>query len=185
MNGLEGVEQLNRKLESLGTTTARRAMRSAVNAALTPIVKAARGRINAASASSELKTEARKYIGKRLKKQFGGGARNTEAKAGFAVGMTVKKAAKAQKSKFYRMDNKRKGVGVSAANIHWFVLGTARRRLWTGSARGPKAGHSTGQIVPPFAGVMESAVAISQNAALAAARNKLSQILLKEAQRKR
>lgn len=176
MQALEGVEQLKRKLESLGTTTARRAMRSAVNASMTPIVKAIRAGINATSASTPLKTEARKTIGKRFGKAKGGANRGqVEAKAGFAVG---KKPTPANDR------TGKKGVGVGVANIHWFVLGTAERRLKKGSVRGPKSGHRTGKIEPPFAGVMQVAVAASQGAALEAARNKLSQILLKEAQRK-
>jgi hypothetical protein len=169
---ISGTEDLARKLDRLGGTVARRAMRSAVNASLMPVTKTLRAAINSSPASPELKRQARKTIGKTIGKIKGGPGRGQmQAKAGYAVGKKTTKAERAGK----------KGVGIGVANIHWFVLGTDKRYLKYGSIKGPKANHPTGKIKPPLAGTMQQAVAALSGAALEAARAKLSAILLKEA----
>lgn len=176
---ITGDKELIRKFQRLETKGARKAMRAGIGAGMTPIAKALRAAINATAASTELKREARKTVGKKFGKVKGGPAKGQiEAKVGYAVGKKTTKQERPGK----------KGVGISAANIHWFVLGltktTGTRRLKHGSLRGPKAGHPTGLIEPPFAGTMQRARAASQDAALAAARAKISQVILLEAQRK-
>jgi len=174
---IEGAEELARKFARLGGPIGRRAMRAALNAALTVVARYARARVNATPAvKAELKAQARRLIGKRFKKQSSGVAKGqVMAKTGFSVGSASKKEQGWKGMK---------GVGISAQNIHWFVLGTDERRLWHGSARGPKALHPTGRIRPLLSGIMQDALAMSQTSALAAARTKISQILSKEASRK-
>ena len=68
------------------------------------------------------------------------------------------------------------GVGVSAANIHWFVLGTDERHQ--------KSGHPTGQIANVFGNVTRLALTASTGPSLAAARRKITQVIEREARKK-
>jgi hypothetical protein len=167
---LLGDKELSRKLDALGGRASRRAITTGVSAALTPLARAMRSAVNASSASADLKRAARATIGKRFSTTRV--SRNEkQAKAGFAVGKPSKvKAAKARKRSAAGG-----GVGVSAANIHWFVLGTADRTT--------KSGHSTGRISPAFTGVMQQAFSASQSTMVAVARAKISQVIEREARR--
>ena len=163
---ITGDKAIDRRLANLSTRGSQRAITAGILAGMTPIAKAMRAAINATSASSELKREGRKAVGKRFKKAKGGAKKGTrEAKVGFGVGKKRKKAA----------DRAGGGVGISAANIQWPVLGTEERAT--------KAGGSTGRMPAVFEGVTESAFAASKEASMAAARAKISQVIMREAKK--
>jgi len=188
-----GDKRLERKFNDLERRAARRVATKGVRAMTVPIVKALRAAVTATDTSSALKREARKTIGKKFRRVQG----MPTARVGFGVGKKQMKTTKAGtgRTKFVAMERDErgrskkglrkevaaKGVGISAANIHWFVLGTDKRFLTKGSAKGFKAGHPTGKIDPPFSDTMKQAVAANSGAALAAARAKISQEIRREA----
>jgi hypothetical protein len=176
---LLGDKQLERKLKHLSHRGSKRAITAGIRAGMTPIAQAMRAAINSADASAELKREARKTIGARFGKTRKISERH--AKVGFAVGKRQKQIKTAQKGHGERGGG---GVGISAANIHWYVMGTDERVLKKGSARGPKAGHPTGQIANVFGEVTRLALAGSMQASVAAARKKISQVIEREAKKK-
>ncbi|KKK76871.1 hypothetical protein LCGC14_2859270, partial [marine sediment metagenome] len=132
---------------------------------------------NASEASPELKREARKTIGARFAKRRHSQVR--EAKVGFSVGKKKKAIQRAQAARGKRIEAGKSGgggVGFSAANIHWFVLGTDERHQ--------KSGKPTGKVEGVFGGVTRQALASSAGASLAAARRKISQVITREAKKK-
>jgi hypothetical protein len=139
---------------------------------LSPLLSEMRKEINGAPISAELKAATRKTLGKRLKKT---GGDDYVGKAGFGVG----KASKAKKAKAAKRagDKSRRGVGVSANNIHWFVLGTAERKT--------KKGHATGAIEAMLAGFVAKASQSSSSRITEAARKKITQVLAAEAAKKK
>lgn len=177
MKAITGDKELDKKLRDLSTKGARKAMASGINASLTPIVKAIRAGVNASSASANLKSQARKAVGKRFVR--GGTSRMGKttaqvAKAGFGVGFSGKRRQKAIASAAGK--SKSRGAGISIGNIHWPVLGTAQRRT--------KTGHPTGAMPRMFGGVVARAFMASKTASLEAARRKLAEVIRKEAQKK-
>ena len=156
-----GDKRLDRRLANLGKRGATRAITAGVRAGLTPVARALRRAINASSVSTQVKREARKTVGKRFKRKRGSKIR--EAKVGFAVGKKVKK------------ESGKKGVGISSNNIHWFVLGTEQRST--------KNGRDTGQIEDMFSGLCQQALDRSKQAAMDAARAKISQVIKREAKK--
>ena len=166
--GLKGVDELQWALVSLRDKAAGKAARAGVNAALTPLVRAMRMAINGSSASPELKRAARQTIGKRVKKPSG---QVVFGKAGFGVGRqsAIKKLA----AHIRAGDKSQRGVGISAANIHWPVLGTEERKT--------DIGHPTGKMPPQLPHVIQSAVSASSSAMLEAARAKITKVLAAEA----
>jgi hypothetical protein len=166
---------LERKLAHLEKRAARRVAAKGIRAGLTVVGKAMRSAINASDASPELKREARKTIGQRFQRKVAGGL-GPQAKVGFSVAKRTKQIAKARAARTKRVEAGKsggRGVGISAKNIHWFVLGTDEREH--------KSGHSTGKIDGVFGDVTRQALATSQGAALAAARAKMSAEIKKEA----
>ena len=120
--------------ERMGTKASKKAVGSGTNAALTVIASHFRKHIDASSIRSpnaaSLKYGAKKTVGKRFLR--GGTSRmgkTTEriAVAGFGVGKTGANRSKVQSKRTTLEETaKRKpkpSVGVSAQNIHWFVLG--------------------------------------------------------------
>jgi hypothetical protein len=75
--------------------------------------------------------EGRKAIGFSFMRGKGKYAGKTFAKAG--VGAGIKKKARDKRDQASKGRAGRKGVGISVANFHWFILGTAERE--TGSKR--------------------------------------------------
>jgi hypothetical protein len=174
---LLGDKELTRKLDHLSKSGSKRAIVSGIRASMTPIAKAMRAAINATDASPSLKREARKTIGTRFAKAYKRDVR--EAKVGFAVGKkkkTIQRAVEARGKRIEAGKSSGSGVGISAANIHWFVLGTDERHH--------KSGHPTGQIANIFGGVTRLALAGSAAASLAAARRKIKQVIEREARKK-
>lgn len=166
---LLGDKALTRKLDRLSKSGSKKAIVAGIRASMTPIAKAMRAAINASEASPKLKREARKTIGARFAKGFK--QRNVrEAKVGFSVGKKKKAIAKATAA------HEGGGVGLSAANIHWFVLGTDERQQ--------KSGKATGKIEGVFGDVTRQALATSAPASVAAARKKIKQVIEREARKK-
>ena len=174
MEGLKGLDRLQRTLTAIGDKASRKAAKAGVNAGLTPLVRAMRSAVNATGASPELKRAARQSLGKRVMKKEG---RELSGKAGFGVGKPTKaKKTKAHERSVYGQGGAKlvRGVGISAANIHWPVLGTKERRQ-------KKTGHRTGAMPVLLPDVIRSAVATSGSAVLEAARAKITKVLAAEA----
>lgn len=178
---LTGDKALDRKLAALGPKTSTKAVTAGVNAGLRAVGKAMRSAVNAADASPNLKREARKTIGSKFSKAKRGEVKGRKvAKVGFGVGRTKAKIARSQTARGKRMragKTKGRGVGVSAQNIHWFVLGTKERTS--------KSGKAFGKIDDAFIDVTDMAIASSKQASLAAAKKKIGQVILNEARKRR
>jgi len=175
-----GDKELDRKLRRLATKSSKKAIVAGINASMTPLARSMRKAITAVKASDELKREARRAIGKRFGKNKAGARRGIrEAKVGFSVGK--KRSAAKPKG-----GGQSRGVGISAANIHWFVLGTHKRYLTKG--RGGHwplpAGHYTGRIASIFGDVTRLAFAGTSAAMTEAARKKIKQVIEREARKK-
>ena len=174
---LLGPKELNRNLDRLSRSGSKRAIVAGIRAGMQPVARAMRAAINASEASPELKREARKTIGARFNKTRHSQVR--EARVGFSVGKKVKQIRGAQAARGKRIEAGKSGgsgVGVSAANIHWFVLGTDERHQ--------KSGHPTGQIANVFGNVTRLALTASTGPSLAAARRKITQVIEREARKK-
>ncbi len=168
VKGLKGLDKMLRTLNTTKDRTARKVARASVQAGLTPLTKAMRSGINGSPASTTLKKAARKTIGKSVKKgRFTGGM--IGGKAGFGVGKPSKKKREAASAR----SSGGHGVGISASNIHWAVLGTDERTQ-------TKSGKSTGKLDPFFEGVVPNAVKSSGPAMLKAAQVKAKQVLARE-----
>ena len=184
-SNIKGLMKLDRRLRHLEKRGARRVAGKGVRAGLMVVGKAMRSAINASDASSELKREARKTIGQRFQRKMAGGL-GPSAKVGFSVAKRAKQVAQASaargkrlgqtkgsKGEFFRGTGDTRGVGISATNVHWFVLGTTERKH--------QSGHATGKIDGVFGDVTHQALATSQGAALEAARAKISAEIKREA----
>ncbi len=172
---LTGDKELIRKLNQLGTKGAKKATRAGIRAAMTPVVKAARAGVNATTtASPAVKRAARKAIGKRFV------AKKAEAKVGFGVGKPAKKKRMAAHERnVYGEGGARlvRGVGISASNIHWFILGTKERATKTPA-------RATGRIKSVLSDVIPNATMQSAGASVEAARQKIQQVIEREAQKR-
>lgn len=164
---LEGLDQLLKKMERLRDRSAWKMAKAGVNAGLTVLQRALKEAVNSAPVSAQLKQAARKTVGKRLRRREG---QPMTGKVGFAVGKATKRAK--ERAAQRAADKTKPGVGVSATNIHWFVLGTQERHT---------ASHSTGTIDGLLSGLVGSAVAGAGPAMLEAARQKITSILAAEA----
>ena len=122
-----GLLDIDARLEELGTSSARKVTRSALNRGMSLMASSMRQALRQADISPELRKALRPLIGKRLKVQRFSG--NVTAKVGFGVGKSHGKQAP-------RSGKNRGGVGISGANVHWIVLGTADRYTKDGSYRG-------------------------------------------------
>lgn len=180
-SALKGLDEMISTLNTVKDRGQKRVIRAGVNGALTPLVRAMRAAVNASPASKEVKRQARKTLGKGLRKTKG----THQGKAGFAVG----KQSKAKK------EAAGKGVGISSTNIHWFVLGTTDRytgtRTWKtrhGQARSRTTGNArrfTGRIDDTLGNLLGPAAASAGPAMLEAARSKMTKALASEAKRAR
>lgn len=119
-----GIEEIDRKLATLASRQANQIARSSINAGLTVIARQIRTEIDSEPISQDLKKALKATVGKRLEtKRSKYGA---SAKAGFGVGKNTRaRAARAAKRAAGRAG--RKGVGISANDVHWFALGTKKR----------------------------------------------------------
>jgi len=178
-----GVKELDRKFAHLGTRGARAVLAAGINAELGVLAKAFRQQIKNSNASDEMKREARRTVGKRFRR--GGTSRigktsTPVAKVGFAVGKRQKQISAAKKARGKRVaksGKKGRGVGISAANIHWPVLGTDERRH--------EGGKSTGRMPDVFRGLARRVIASVSSVAIAAASAVMRQRIVIEARKKR
>ncbi len=166
--GLKGLDKMLTVLNTTKDRTAKRVARAGVQAGLTPLAKAMRSGINGSPASPALKKAARKTIGKSLKRGRNTGGM-TVGKAGFSVGKPNKKKRQAAAAR----SQSGHGVGVSASNVRWFVLGTPKRYQKTTK-------RYTGILKPFFEGVVKKAAATASPAMLKAAQVKCTQVLARE-----
>jgi hypothetical protein len=120
--GLEGVDKLLGKFKDLADHGIRKAAKAGVNAGLQPLVSEIRKAVNSAPISPDLKSAVRKTLGKRILKKEN---QDLTGKAGFGVGKQG--GAKGRAAKERAAASGMRGVGVSAADVHWFVLGTQAR----------------------------------------------------------
>ena len=163
-----GLDQLLRNLNTCQDRVGKKALRAGINAGMSPIMKSMRRAIGMIPTPSggggrrqaNLAKEAKKSIGKKLKKRRG----EYEGRVGFAVGKKMPKNLPDRPG--------RPGVGISARNIHWFVLGTDIRQH--------KSGKQVGEIKPLYEDVTDMAVAMSRNEILNAWRKKYKQTLERE-----
>lgn len=175
-----GARELDRKLAFLSTAGSKMAIAAGINAGLTETARAIRAEIGNTPVivkgkdSSVVKREARKTIGKRFVRggtdRMGRGTARV-AKAGFSVG-------KKKKSLKPKGGGKSSGVGLSARNIHWFVLGTRERHHDT-------TGKKTGKIKAFYENVIDRAMATSGGQVDRAIRDKTAQVITREARKKR
>jgi hypothetical protein len=141
---LQGYERLERKLLTLGDPRRVKAgARNAIRAGQRVLVAGIKSKIPGRY------KDARRAIGHSLKR-----ARQTEhadqvvAKVGAAVGM---------KKNTRPVTRTRPGVGLSARNIHWAILGTGDRAH--------ESGHPTGSMPAILGGVVKAGYAASSAAA--------------------
>lgn len=120
-----GIPELDARLEGLQLAVANRVARGA----LAKGARLAAKKIKAEIPSGQ--KQLRKAIGSSAKKQKRGPNKGwVEAKAGAAVGKkAAKQKAEAEQTKAQRKAAKKAGVGISAANIHWYIMGTAERTV--------------------------------------------------------
>ena len=118
-----GVKEIERGLKLLSVKVNNKLNKAAMSAGLRVIVKAIKSEV-----PSTWK-EGRKAIGFSVKKTADG---LLVGKAGVAVGFKAKRRQKnIESSQAKRAGKKRRGVGMSVANFHWFVTGTAERKTGT------------------------------------------------------
>ncbi len=168
--GIEGLEEVREKLAAIRDKGVKKAAKAGINAGLTPLVQGIRSEVNGASISPELKKAVRQTLGKRLKKS----GEDYVGKAGFAVGRQTAKKKAAARSR--AADKDKRGVGISTANVHWFVLGTQDRQT--------AGGHRTGKIEALLAGFVAKAASSAESRITAAAADKITQVLAAEAAQK-
>ena len=188
VEGIQGLDQLVRTIRRLKDRTAKRAAISGLNAGLTALNRAIRPAINASGASPQMKAAARQTLGKRLVKESYTRA-VISAKAGFGVGLhgKLKRARAAGRVAARKAKHGDKGgVGITASNIHWPVLGTKDRKTGTRTTRSKgrtyskstgNPVHSTGKMPAVLHGLIAAAVASSGSAIMDAVRRKVQQVI--------
>ena len=115
---ITGVKELDRKFKRLANKASKKVEAQGIRAGLRVIVKGIKSEI-----PPHMK-DARKAIGSRFKRRKSG-----EVKAIAGGGAGKKKAAQAGER------SGKPGVGISAMNIHWFLLGTTDRTQKTTGRR--------------------------------------------------
>lgn len=190
-NELRGWRELESTLKSLGESKVKKATITAVGKALRVMAKAMKQQVPPKFRGIK------KAIGSRFAKSKGGASKGiVQAKAGIGVGIRRVNKRKGQwvrNKKFNSGKHGSGGVGISAANAHWFILGTGQRE--TGSvARKNKTGpyrkptgnkvRRTGRMPAQVPEIIKKGYAASEPAATAALINGLKDWIAKEASRK-
>lgn len=158
MASLTGVKELDRALMSLGESKIKRVTRSAVGKSLRVLAKGIKQKV-----PPQFKG-IKKAIGSRFNKAKGGAAKGqVQAKVGVGVGMPRFKKSKdgtwVKSTKFSSGDRKSGGVGISAQNAHWFILGTKDRVQKT-------THKSTGRMSPQVSRIVKDGVAAAESKAM-------------------
>lgn len=152
-----GDDQLDKFLLEFETKTARQAMRSGLRAGNNVIKKAIQKETSIKSV--------RDSIGSIVVQKKNG---EIISKVGAGVGKsTGLGAAKKEIAAGVNRPEGKKGVGMSARNIHWYVLGTAQRRT--------KSGRNTGRM--PANGIVKAGWSKCRSAAMKALQDKTAQML--------
>lgn len=191
MSDLRGFDELQRRLERLGTPRqVKQIARQALTAGQRVVVRSIKSKIPG------VYKDARKAVGQSLKRsRFGENAGMVAAKVGFGVGKKVQTDAEMQAAGKRRksssgggvgVKNKgktRSGVGLSARNVHWAVLGTDDRytgqttRRARGGVRITKRGTGkrrySGRMPAILAGVVKSGLQSSSTEAVAKIKEKM------------
>lgn len=190
---IEGLEELNRKLNKLATVYSIDLSRKALAAMAQPLKSAIRKQVNNVAMSAGMKRDVRTTIGSTLKKDKGTYL--------LRVGLGVGKETKARAAQRKRRGGK-PGVGISKQNVHWVVFGTGRQSQLagttftiqggkkresraTGGAREKESGASTGSTYPYLAGMLPVAIHSGTPGAVLRAGQKLQIELRKYALRGR
>jgi hypothetical protein len=161
-----GVRELEAKLRRITKGGPPQVSRAAMQGAAVPLKKSIRGMVNSSSASGRMKRAARQTIGSSVKK-------NADKTYGMKAGLGVGKRTKAKQTRATARHGaykakQAKGVGISAANIHWATLGTKQRFLKKQGGFLP-AGASTGAMPAILAGLVPKAAGASKPEMLAMA----------------
>lgn len=152
-----GDRKLNTFLNNLEKKVPKNASRTALAKSARVLVRATKNLI-----PSEY-PDIKKAIGWRRVKQKGAGSRGRyQAKLGAAVG--IKESVRLRIAKEKREENKKKekkGVGISANNVHWTILGTTERTIAEGpeGSGWPPPGWETGKMPKMFENLIERGVA--------------------------
>ncbi len=146
-----GFAELDSKMRFMTTGGANRIVGMAARAGLRVAEKYIRDQIPATVRNGIVNKD--KGIGSTQKKKSTNG---TSGKVGVGVGGTQKRAAANSLQR-----GKRRGVGISARNLHWFAMGTADRftgstRIRTKMAKAVGARRSNGKMVK-FTGKIDKA----------------------------
>jgi len=151
-----GIPELDARLDGLKLAVANRVARSALSKGVRVAVK----KIKAEVPSTQ--KHLRKAIGGYVKKQKRGANKGiVEAKAGAAVGKN--KAAQASDAVAANAArNGKGGAGISAANIHWYIMGTQERTV-------KKTGQRVGRM--PANPIVQRAMATGKGPVLAAVKD--------------
>lgn len=144
-----GDKEIDAALQKLKVGAANRIARPALRKGARRLLKSVKAQI------PRKYKDAKKAMGMAVNSKGGKSRRDPQAKVGAAVGKA------SRKSPFSRAG--KRGVGMSARNIHWFILGTAQRstgstriRTKDGAGRRRLTGgrvRNTGRMPPQIAGV--------------------------------
>ncbi len=160
---LSGDAALLHALNQMSDKWARNATRAGLTAAVRKFAIGIRGQIPAPHKN------VKKLVGSGMAKAK---SKRQGAKAGFSVGPTSKKTA-ARSGKNVTRSGKLKGVGLSANNIHWAVLGTEQRtvkrtRMYVGNTIQDVTNWNTGKMPAILGMAVEHGVKSKKNAAIKA-----------------
>lgn len=120
MSAMEGFEEVERQLMALGDAKViKKLAKAGLTAGQRVVVKAIKAKIPAKY------KDARRTVGQSVKRmKYSETPTQFAAKVGFAVGKKMPSREAAAATRAQRRVTGKKGVGVSARNVHWLVLGT-------------------------------------------------------------
>ena len=116
-----GVDELDAMFHELARDGQNRAVRTAMAKMLRVIARGIKAAVPPVKTPGHLRSSVTNAIFQKFKRNSFSGV--VEAKVGAGVGRKINAVLK-------RRGKRRGGVGMSARNIHWYILGTADR--WTG-----------------------------------------------------
>lgn len=182
---IKGLKKMRRKLDALARKGSKRVARAGAVGMAAPLRREIRRGVKATKVpkpksgeASTLKRNVRQAISSSIKLKGG----DYELKVGFGVG----KQAKGRRVKAKARAVEGGGVGISARNVHWAILGTGEFSKKTRSKRRKKSsGASTGSTEAVFEGVVQVAVAAGSKPALREAAKRAKIALQKEARKRR
>lgn len=166
---IEGLQQLVKNMNTIKDKALLKATRAGINAGMTPLVQAIRRTVTAQpwpqaekktvrQNVSRIKHDVKKTVGKKLRLYKG----EYTAKVGFGVGKKRMSKEQGLMNREQRKSAGKMGVGISAQDIHWFVLGTQT-------------------MAPRLMNVIPDAVNSCQKDVYAIASKKIAEVLEREA----